>query len=142
LSQKDDREREITDIRELLIQALQADGWTIAVEPSRFPDTFDVRLDHPLSAQVNYSLTYGRGERNVRMLEAFLNSAEVSALSNAPEEREHSQLIRGIRAAGAVGDWPSNVIPELAPVLRNHGIITEVEMDWLIDAGALRPTSG
>jgi hypothetical protein len=131
---------EMDRVRRLVADRLEPDGWNVSVEPSRVESEFEVRLDHPLSHQINFSFSHCR-ERTSDTLDRFLASAEVAAVGQAPASAPNAALIRGLRNAASAGEWPEGVLGELALVLRNHGILTDEEMIWLSHTGAIRSVS-
>jgi hypothetical protein len=124
----------IAETLESLRSELEPEGWRISLTPGT--PRFSIRLSHDLTHEygpVYLSATDADSTR--RAVRGILSTREVRVIKERPRDIPHAALL------GLLREWlwgyklGESAVVTLARRLRLCGVITDIECEWLEDAG-------
>jgi hypothetical protein len=117
---------------QLLKEALAPHGWTVTDASSiPYADGWAVRFEHELTTE---KISHFSREPTDKEAAGVLEDREFHLIAQRPE-MVHASLIGGIRRSSLALGLHKNGVEVIALVLRNEGVLTEDEADWLYRAG-------
>lgn len=112
---------------------LGPDGWEVT-EGYAGESTFSIDIRHALTSDHAFVFDNEDADKT-RFLERCLSQREFRVIASRPPEIEHESLLRKLRACAQGFRWEHTEVATVARMLRNEGVLTDAEAEWLELAG-------
>jgi hypothetical protein len=104
--------------------AVRSDGWVVSADVQGA--YVRISLDHALTND---------DRSHLRFVNEALSAPEFAIIAQRPNNVEHPELLKSLRAAATANRWDSAILETVARVLEANGLLTEDESSWLEQAG-------